>query len=93
MMKFLPCDIVDWVLRDWGRHVRTPHSQVLMPRFHTAIAIVALLLLFLFPLSGSDSSASLPTIEPSLLPKWVLYPIVSDIAIGIAIAIAKWKLS
>ena len=50
--------------------------------------IGASLMIGLFPLSDSDSYASF-TIGPSLLLslKWVLYPIVSDVAIPIAM----WK--
>ena len=57
--------------------------------FHTAIVITASLSLDLFPLSDSDSDVPFTTIGPSLLLslKWVLYPIVSDVAI----AIAQWK--
>ena len=57
----------------------------IMLRFLTAIAIMASLSLDLFPLSDSNSDAPFTTIEASLLLKWVLYPIVSNIAI------AKWK--
>ena len=53
-----------------------------MPRFHTAIATVMPLSLNPFP--HSDSNSLLNYVGIAIAKKWVLYPIISDVAIAIA---------